>query len=249
MNTTRWTFPTLAHVWEYRTGAIMAGAGQLDGLTGTDREHCRAELTERVQMLVSQLDDGSLVATSFFMVDDIFKSYARLQSWTPGIPEYIAATATVVVQELDRRGLALHYVVDATEGNANLSAMLTYLPVMFTAAGLAVVGPQLVAIQLQISAEGQPPADIAEIQRYRDEGHTMADELIARLHQKRRSSAYLNLDFADDLPGLSMEVALSQRGTPGNIVVFRNTPPIEGSQAYFFPPPGVSLPPGIQGSA
>lgn len=249
MDTTQWTFPTLAHLWEYRTGAIIAGAARLDGLAGTDREHCLAALTERVGMLVGQLDDGWLVASSFFMADDLYKSFFQLDQWTPGVQDYIAATATVVVQELERRGFVLHYVVDATEGSANLSTMLTYLPAMFAAAGLAVVGPQLVATQLLIRAEGQPPGDIAEIQRYRVQGHAIADEIIARCHQERRSSAYLNLDLADDSPGLSLEVALSQRGTPGNIVVLRNTAPIEGSQAYFSPPPGVALPPGTQGPA
>lgn len=222
METTRWTFPTLAHVWEYRTGAIMAGAGLLDGLSGTDREQCLAALSDRVGMLVSQLDDGWLVSTSFFMADDLYKSFFRLERWTPGVQDYIAATATVVVQELERRGFVLHYVVDATEGGANLSAMLTHLHAMFTAAGLAVVGPQLVATDLLIRAGGQPPADIAEIQRYRDEGHAIADEVITRLHQERRSSAYLNLDLNDDSPGLALDVALSQRGAPGSIVVPRS---------------------------
>lgn len=42
--------------------------------------------------------------------------------------DYIVATATVVVRELARRGFVLHYVIDNTQGEANLAAMLTYIP-------------------------------------------------------------------------------------------------------------------------
>lgn len=242
MNTTQWDFPTLAYVWEYRDGAIMAGAAKLDALNDTDREHALTALTERIELLVGPLDDSWLVATSFFMVEDLFKSFFRLERWTPGVTAYIAATATVVVVELTRRGLVLHYVVDATQGRANLSAMLAYLPAIFDATGLAVVVPQLLATEMLIRDEGHPPEDIASIQRYRDEGHAIADQIIARWHQERRSSAYLNLDLDDDSPALSLDAALSQRDAPGTIVVFRNQPPIEGSTAHISPPPGIALP-------
>lgn len=49
--------------------------------------------------------------------------------------------------EFARRGFVLHYVIDATEGDANVATMLEYLPGVFRAAGLAVVGPQLVALR------------------------------------------------------------------------------------------------------
>lgn len=245
METTQWAFPTLAHVWEYRDGAITAGAAKLDALTNTDRDHALAALTERIELLVGQLDHSWLVATSFFMVDDLYKSFFRLQRWTPGVTDYIAATATVVIDELTRRGLVLHYVVDATQGSANQSAMLTYLPAIFDAAGLAVIGPQILAAEMLIREEGQPPEDITTIQRYRGEGHAIADEIIARWHQERRSSAYLNLDLDDDSPALSLDAALSQRDADGTIVVFRNQPPIEGSTAQISPPPGITLPKGI----
>ncbi len=249
METTQWSFPTLAHVWDYRTGAIMAGGTRLDGLSGTDREHCLAALTERVKTLVGQLDDGWLVATSFFMVEDLYKSFFGMDRWAQGVEEYIAHTASVVVQELAHRGFVLHYVIDATQTKSNLVTLLTYVPTMFAAAGLAVVGPQLVAAELLKRSQAQPPEDIAEIQRYREQGHTIADEVIDGWHQERRSSAYLNLDLDDGLPGLALDVALSQRGTSRTIVVFRDEPPTQGSRAQLTPPPGVALPPGMPGHA
>ena len=245
---TDWTFPALDHVWEYRNGAILAGGDRLDGLSGDDRERCLEALTQRVEMLVSRLDDGWLLTTAFFMVEDLFKSPFRWDRWTPGMHDYIVATATVVVLELARRGFVLHYVIDNTQGDANLAAMLTHIPPVFGAAGLAVIGPQLVAADLLIEAEGQPPAEIAAIQRYRDEGHAIADAVVSQWHQERRSSVYLNLDLNDDLPALDLGVALSQADTPGTLVVFRDQPPVEGSRSTIFPPPGVAMPPGMSGA-
>lgn len=248
METTDWTFPALDSVWEYRNGAILAGGDRLDGLCGDDRERCLAGLRQRVEMLVDRLDDGWLLTTAFFMVEDLFKSYFRWDQWTPGMHDYIAATATVVIEELARRGFVLHYVIDNTQGDAHLAAMLTYLPQVFRAAGLAVIGPQLVAVDLLMKAEGQPPAETAAIQRYRDEGHAIADAVVSQWHQERRSSVYLNLDLNDDLPALDLSVALSQSGAPETIVVFRNLPPMEGTQSTVFPPPGVAMPPGMPGA-
>lgn len=88
-------------------------------------------------------------------------------------------------------------------------------------------------------------SDVTAIPFYRMGGHEMADRLIARCHQDARSSVYLNLDLDDDnTPGISLDVALSPRNTPGAIVVFRDRPPAEGSEAHLAAPPGVSLPPG-----
>lgn len=45
METTDWTFPTLDYVWEYRTGAIVAGEDRLDAMSEADRERSLAELS------------------------------------------------------------------------------------------------------------------------------------------------------------------------------------------------------------
>ena len=237
-----WEFPTLAYVWDYRNGAILAGGDRLDALSEAERERSVAALTERVRMMTGELDDGWLVMTAFFMVDDIYKSFFRAFGWTPGVEDYLAATAGVVVQELDRRGFVLHYVVDATQPEDNLAMMLDFLRPVFIAAGLAVVGPQMVAFEIFKREEGEAPSDISAIQRFRDDGHAIADEVVSEWHQDRRSSAYFNIDLDDGLPGLALDVALSQRGTPGTIVVFRNQPPAEGSRAELSPPPEVTLP-------
>ena len=242
-----WTFSTLADVWEYRNEAVVAGGERLDALPEPERQRSLADLNAWVRAQVAQCDDGWLAMVAFVMVDDIYKSFFREFVWTPGVHDYIAATAPVVVDELAQRGFTVNYVVDATQPDDNLAVMLEYLPGVFQAAGLAVIGPQLAAVEFLKREEGHPPANMAAIQRYREEGHALANELIKQWHQQRRSSAYLNLDRDDELPGLPVDVALSRDGVPGMIMVFRDQPPAEGSVADFRPPEGLVLPPGMPG--
>jgi hypothetical protein len=248
MENTDWTFATLAEVWEYRNGAIVAGGERLDALSEPERERSLAELNARLRVEVAKCDDGWLATVAFWMVEDLYKSFFRKFEWTPGVHDYIAATAPVVVDELARRGFTVNYVVDATQPDDNLAVMLEYLPGVFQAAGFAVIGPQLAAVEFLKRDEGHPPANMAAIQRYRDEGHALANELIRRWHQERRSSVYLNLDRDDELPGLSLDAALSRDGVPGMIMVVRDQPPAEGSVANFSPPEGLVLQPGMPGS-
>ena len=236
-----WDFPTLAYVWDYKTRAIIAGADRLEALSDADRTRSLTALSERVRALASGLDEGWLVGTACFMIDDLYKSYFCQFRWSPGVHDYIAATAGVFMQELAQRGFVLHYVIDSTQAEANLDEMLTYVPAVFDAAGLLVTGPQLIALELMQRADHRP-RDVTMIPLYREEGHDVADGLIARCHQERRSSVYLNLDLDDDTPGLSLDVAMSQSNTPGTIVVFRDQVPVGGSTAQIAPPPGVTLP-------
>ena len=237
-----WTFPTLAHVWEYRNGAIVFAGDRLDALPDPERQQSLTELNERVRTLVAQCDDNWLVATACWMVEDLYKSFFREFVWTQGVHDYIAATAPVVVEELSRRGFTLHYIVDCTQPDDNLETMLAFMPDVFQSAGLAVTGPQLMAVALLEEAEGHQPADMAAIQQYRDEGYAIANDAIRRCHLERRPSAYLNLDRNDDTPGFALDAALSRDGMSGSIMVFRNQPPTEESIANISPPEGVQIP-------
>ena len=248
MESNYWTFPTLAHVWEYRDRTIVAAGDRLDALPEPERQQSLTELNERVRALVGLCDDGWLINTAFWMVEDLYKSFFRDFGWSPGVHDYIAATAPVVVEELSRRGFTLHYVVDCTQPDENLAIMLAHLPQVFDTAGMAVIGPQMVAVKLLEEAEGHPPTDMASIQRYRDEGYAIANELIRKWREQGRSTAYLNLDRDDDLPGFTLEVAMPRERIPGSIMVFRDQPPAEGSIAHLFVPEGVVMPPGMAGS-
>jgi len=137
-------------------------------------------LSQRVRTLAGGLDDGWLVFTACFMVDDLYKSYFYQFRWDRAVHDYIAATAGVVVGELVRRGFVLHYVVDSTQPEAELDEKLTYIPAVFEAADLFVTGPQLMALELMQQLDHRP-RDVTAIPLYRGEGHKVADELIAAL--------------------------------------------------------------------
>jgi hypothetical protein len=97
-------------VWECQTRAIIAGADRLESLQEGDRADSLVTLSERVRAVTGSLDDGWLVFTACFMVDDLYRSFFYQFRWDRGVPDYIAATAGVVVGELVRRGFVLQYV-------------------------------------------------------------------------------------------------------------------------------------------
>ncbi len=238
-----WDFSTPAYLWDCERRAIVAGADRLESLSDADRERSLGALSARVHALTAGLDDGWLVATAFFMVDDLYKSYFHQFRWSSAVHDYIAATAGVVTQLLTQRGFVLHYVIDNIQTADHLGEVLTYLPAVFRAAGLLVTGPQLMALNVMTEIDHRP-ADVNALPLYRAEGHHLADRLIERCHRERLSSVYLNLDLADDAPGLALDVALSQANVPGTIAIFRHQAPIRGSVAGICPPPGVALPAG-----
>lgn len=236
-----WDIPSLAYLWDSPTRAIMAGADKLESLDEADFERSLAALADRVGALAERMDDQMLLTTAFVMVEDLFKSFFNQFRWTPGVAGYITATAGVLMKEVTQRGFVVNYVVDNTLGEANLAEVLTYMPQMFQAAGLVITGPQLMAVELMEHADNRP-RDLGMIAAYRREGNDVADDLIAIWHQQRKSSVYLNMDFDDDAPALSMDVALSQRNTPGTLVVFRNQLPVAGTKSELTMPPGIELP-------
>lgn len=240
-DSTGWDFRTLALLWDWKSRAIITGADRLESLSDADRARSVTALSERVRVLTADLDDSLLVATACVMVEDLYKSCFNEFRWSPGVPDYLAATAGVLVQELEQRGLVLHYVIDNVRSAGDLGPALAMVSAPFQAAGMWVTGPQLMALELMESAD-QRSREVTAIPSYRDEGHYLADRLIERCHRERRSSVYLNLDLDDDTPGLALDVAQSPANTPGTIVVVRNQSPSAGSTVQIAPPPGVSLP-------
>lgn len=236
-----WDLPTLAHVWSYQSSAIIAGANRLEALTPPDRARSVEALGDRVRTLVRGLDDSWLVATAVFMVEDLYKSFFREFRWSPGVADYIAGSAGVFMHEFTERGFVLNYVIDNAESEADLAQMLTYVPEVFRAAGLLVVGPQLMALEIMERIEGRP-RDVAAIRSTIDEGQHLAEEFVTQCHTDRRSYVYLNLQLAEDNSGLSPDVALSNADAPGTLVVFRNQPPTAGTTVEVSAPPGVTMP-------
>lgn len=235
-----WSSPPLPGAWDYRSRAIVAGGAALDGMAPEQRAGALDRLREHIRAQASALDDNRLVAVSTFMVDDLYKSYFHGFRWTPGVADYIGATAGTFTDVLTGRGFVLNYVVDNTVGDAHLEPLLTYMPAIFGQAGLLTVGPQLLA--LRVLEHDGVGGGVSALRTALAEGHYLAEQLVLRCHRERRSYVYLNIEFDDGTPGLPLRTALAQREAERTIVVFRNEPPIVGSELIVVPPPGITLP-------
>jgi hypothetical protein len=236
-----WQFPRITDFWEYRTKAVLSGAEHLQSLSADDRARSLTMLAEQVRGHMRRLDDSYLVAAAWVMAEDLYKSLFGGFWWSDDVADYLAATASVLIQELMQRGFVLHYVVDNTASPADLPMMLTYVPAIYQAAGLSVVGPQLMA--LAVMKDKGKEHDVAAIPAYIAEGKEVADYLVTRLQQDRISYVFLNLELAEaESAGVSFNVALSNAQQPGTIVVFRQQPPVAGTTSQLFLPPGITLP-------
>lgn len=232
-----WDFPTLAYLWDAPSRAIVAGSEKLEPLSDADREGSLAALSQRVRRFAQALSDRDLMMIAFIAAEDVYKSFFHEFYWGQSVADYLGATAGVVVQELERRGVALHYIIDNSLGDADSHVLFTVLTQVFGAAGLFVTGPQVMALYLMEQA-GQP-CDVDAIPLYRAEGQLLADGLIERCHRERRSSLYLHVDIDDTAPEGALDAALLRGRTPGALVVYRSEAPVKGSVAK------VSMPPGI----
>ena len=235
-----WLFPRITDFWEYRTKAVVSGAEQLEELSADARLRSLAALGDQVRTHARRLDDGLLVSAGFIMAEDLYKSLFGGFRWDRDVADYIAASAGVLMDEFSQRGFVLHDIIDNSVSESDLPVMLTYIPAIFRSAGMFVTGPQLMA--LEIMEHSGKDKDIAAMPPYIGEGNRVADEVIRRCHQDRRSYVYLNLELMDaDSAGISFDVALSNANEPG-VVVYRNQPPVAGTTAQVIPPPGVSFP-------
>lgn len=235
-----WLFPRITDFWEYRTKAVVSGAEQLEALSADARLRSLAALGDQVRAHARRLDDGLLVSAGFIMAEDLYKSLFGGFRWDRDVADYIAASAGVFMDEFSQRGFVLHDIIDNSVSESDLPVMLTYIPAIFRSAGMFVTGPQLMA--LEIMEHSGKDKDIAAMPPYIGEGNRVADEVIRRCHQDRRSYVYLNLELMDaDSAGISFDVALSKANEPG-AVVYRNQPPAAGTTAQVIPPPGVSFP-------
>lgn len=233
-------FNPLAELWDYRSRAIVEASKRLERLSDPDREQALRSLTEQVRSQTAVLNDDWLAMVALILVEDLYASYYYSFEWRPTTAAYLSATAGAFLEELAKRGFVVHYVVDATVGDANPGEMLTYLPALFGAAGFMVLGPQLLALKVleRSGGPGGPSAFASALA----EGQVLAEELVTRCHAERRPSVYLNLDLNDDAPALPLGTPLSPAGSAGTILVFRDQPPIVGGPPRTALPPGVSLP-------
>jgi hypothetical protein len=237
-----WLFPRITDFWEYRTKAVLSGAEQLEDLSEHDRKRSLFVLGERVRAHMRNLDDGSLVYAAWIMAEDLYKSLFGEFWWSDDVEYYIAGSAGVFIHELAQRGFVLHYVIDNSATEAQLPVFLTYVPAIFRAAGMFVTGPQLAALDI-MENQGRP-RDMAAIPAVPIAlAKTLADGLVTRCHEERYSYLFLNLELIEaESAGVSFDVALSKGNEPGTIVVFRQEPPVAGTNAKLYPPQGVTLP-------
>jgi tetratricopeptide (TPR) repeat protein len=236
-----WAFPRIGDFWEPRTKALLSGAKRLASLSADERVRGLEKLGEKVRTHVRGLDDGWLVAAAWKMVEDLYRSLFGGFQWDRHVADYIRASAGVFIHEFGERGFVLQYVIDNTVPEADLEVILTYGGAIFHAAGLAIVSPQLAALEAMDKAG--IPQETSAMSAYMATAMRVADAEVATCQENRRSYVFLNLEASGTAKArVSFDKALSKAHQAGALVILRTLPPTPGSTSEVFLPPGVTFP-------
>jgi hypothetical protein len=234
-----WAFPRITDFWEHRTQAVEAGARHLETMAPDAHGPAVAALADYARRHADRLDDPRLVMAAFIMAEDLYKSLVRCSWWNGNLHAYVHASAGALLERLSERGFVLNYVVDNSWSAAELPTALQVIQLWFGAAGMLVVSPQILAREL-LEKSGQPDHTVAH---YLPDAREVADVLIRRCHEDRRSCVFANIEPIEaEGTETSVEAALETRGQPGVITVFRKESPEPGTSANLWSPAGVALP-------
>jgi hypothetical protein len=220
-----WDRPHLFEYWDQRDNAIAQSAAALNELDDNGVRFALERLTAHVIELARVAPQTLLAQTAFVMTDDLYKAACATPSWDSALAGYLTASAGAFTTLLTERGLTVEYVVDNSFAPDNMQRPLTLFGPWFESAGFVYVCPQALAIELaeQTASSEEPAVDAHSLAEARD----MATELVRRCRQERRHYMYLDVDFQIDSVDFLINVTSD---VPGVISVFRNQPPLPGTE-------------------
>ena len=215
----QWSFPHIFDYWDQATGIINRCAMCLHELAEGERQKAGDEIREAMEAHVQALTDEKLMYAALSLVDDVYKYVNDEIFVAPALVQYLDAFGRTFTNRLRERGYVIHYVVENTfKNDFLLVGPFDLFPAIFKAIGLVYISPQLLGWELMkhdgLEAAAYPEA----IERYTPEARKVADDLLQRCHADRAHYIFLEADYQTGCLG----AALSCRGQPGVLSIFRN---------------------------
>jgi hypothetical protein len=229
-----WQLGKIVDYWDQRVQAIDTLSRQLEAVADEQREAQLKQIHAAILSRAAELADEDLVLASFVMMDDLYKAVSVLSAWDDALADYLGTSVGAFLSVLHGRGYAIHYVVDNAfeQSAAGMNGPLEWYPAWFRTAGLKYICPQAIAPDIMKHDGYTAEQYFQQLPRYIREARLVANTVVARCHDERDS--YLFLD-TDSVPA-SFAAPNSAMDAPGVIHVFRNEPPVQGSQcAVNFP--------------
>jgi hypothetical protein len=237
-----WMFSRLVDYWDhtagsaFENGAVYRLSRALHGRSTRDLAPEQQQIARAVQRHVEALDDASLILGAQIFAEDLYKAASVMSRWDSAIRAFLEASGGTFCDQLQKRGYAIHYVIDNAFENTpvGMAGPIEWYPRWFRAAGLVYVCPQAVACML-MAEDGVPETAMYEqMFRYIREARAVAHDAVRHGQREHRHFVYLDTDGDDSSFGVPTE----QGEQPGVILLFRRVPPIKGSKVVVVEPPG-----------
>lgn len=226
-----WMHSRLTDYWDMQVGAIETACGRLELLEGDERERALTEIERAVTEHVRVLDDEHLIQASLPFGEDLYKAANWIARMDQGLFDYLRVSAGTLSRLLAEKGIQIQYLVDNHWEDPR--DLIELFSVWFRAAGFNFICPQDLARQIAMSngamgedeIESQAPGHLAEARRVANEYTRECQELGGHI-------VVLDNDGEEE----TWTQALTRRGAPGVVTIYRSAAPEPGSKvSAWFP--------------
>lgn len=221
-----WMLPNITDYIEWQNDAIQRFAATVKA--SAHPENDLGAIKEAISEHAKPLSLQRLWSLSYIFAEDLYKAGNLITTWGEEHRLYVEAVAGTFFERFAETGYVLRYFVNNgfEQTDWGMQRPLYLLPQLFHAAGLVYICPEKYSRSL-MEGMGIPNSDfLKEYERFRDEGHDLAKELIHACNKRRKS--YVVLDLGDDPESLFNETRADAETKV--VAVFRNEPPVAGSK-------------------
>jgi hypothetical protein len=228
-----WDFRLVGY-WDQTTSAINRNTLRLSKLSEAERGTACDQIRDAVRMRVRDLADEQLLQAAVSMVDDLYRYVNDEVFMAAALFDYLEAFGRTFTQAVREKGYVIRYIVENQFSGVNFLMLGPFdvFPKVFNATGFVYVCPQQLGVGLMehdgIAASEYPRV----ITRYTAEARLVGDTLVSKCQNDDRHYVFLEADYQEG----ALAMALSGRGAPGVLTIFRQDAPVPGSEvSVIFP--------------
>ena len=223
-----WCFSQMFHYWDWRNDAIYIHAQEIETYNDDKKADVFASIRSGIESLFDNISEKQAAMLAFGMVEDLYKSLNKsIIYMSDSVLQYLQDSAGTFCKLLTKREFVIHYLVDNSfePTERGMVGPLKVFRQWFYASGLLYICPQHIAFDI-MEKDGTQEKYFELLPRYIAEARLISNMLIDRCHHEKRHYVLLDTDSVPD----SFKKSLDVIEEPYVVTIFRNDPPIQGSQ-------------------
>ena len=223
-----WGFPQIFDYWDWRKDAIYIHAKEIETYDEDKKADVYATIQFNIESHFEKFSEKQTAMHALSMVEDLYKTLNKSIIYlSDSVLQYLQNSAGTFCELLTKKGCVIHYIIDNTfePTEKGMAYPLKLYKQWFYAAGLLYICPQQIAFDIMEKDDNQEKY-FELLPQYIADARLIANMLIDRCHQEKRH--YVLLD-TDSIPE-SFQKSLDAKEEPYVVTIFRNDPPIQGSQ-------------------